>query len=260
MHIGKKSFVKGLKSLISLLTAIPIGSESVDYAAQYFYLVPLIGLIEGAIVYLSILLLHTVGLRTITISILYLFIHLLVTGGIHIDGYADYSDVIGSHRTGEYAIKILKDSRRGTFAIVSIALNLFISSSSIYILLQKIPIHLHLLRLIPIYIISVEVMYVTACFGIEEPYDGLGRRFVVAAKIPDSIFKNILIFSIVYLLPSFLINIGILELAVEILTMLLIAIIIAFDSRKRLGFVNGDVLGFSYELTRLTCMVIITCI
>ncbi|MEM0152680.1 MAG: adenosylcobinamide-GDP ribazoletransferase [Ignisphaera sp.] len=256
-----KSVFKGLKSLLALLTTIPTGNSSIEYAAQYFYLIPVIGLVEGAIVSFLIWSLYVLGIHNAIISILYIFFHLMVTGGIHFDGYADYSDVIGSHRTGEYAIKILKDPRRGTFSIISITLNLLISSASMYIMLGSgSSVYASLLRLVVIYVASAEAMYITAFFGIEEPYNGLGRRFVISAKISANFIKNIITLLAIYLSILVFTHIEVFMLISAILITLLVAVTIVSDAKKRLGFINGDIIGFSYETTRVVCMVIATCV
>lgn len=253
---------KGLKSLLALLTTIPMSGSSIEYAAQYFYLIPIIGLVEGAIVSFLTWSLRALGMHNVITSILYIFFHLVVTGGIHFDGYADYSDVIGSHRIGEHAVKILKDPRRGTFGIISITLNLLASSASMYIMLElSNSLYTSLLKLIIIYVASSETMYMTAFFGIEEPYDGLGRKFVAYAKISSNLIKNIITFLAVCL-PILVFTYTELFTLIPIIlaATLLVAIITASDAKKRLGFINGDVIGFSYEVARAICMVIATCV
>ncbi len=260
-QLNWRNIIKGLKSLLALLTSIPINDNSIEYAAQYFYLIPIIGIIEGVIVSFLIWILHILMVEIIIISILYPIFHILVTGGIHFDGYADYSDVIGSHRTGEYAIKVLKDPKRGTFAVISITLNLLISSASIYLLLNsKSSIYFFILQLILIYIASAEAMYITAFFGIEEPYNGLGKRFVISAKVATNLLKNVILFLITCIPISILIYTEIYIVLLIMMSMIFVSIIIAIDAKRRLGFVNGDVMGFSYELIRAICMVLTSCI
>ena len=45
-------------------------------------------------------------------------IPVLVTGGIHLDGYADTSDALGSHGSPEQKRELLKDPRCGAFAVI----------------------------------------------------------------------------------------------------------------------------------------------
>ena len=44
----------------------------------------------------------------------------MVTGGIHLDGYADTSDALASHASREKKLEILKDSHCGAFAVIKL--------------------------------------------------------------------------------------------------------------------------------------------
>ncbi|MDO4343530.1 MAG: adenosylcobinamide-GDP ribazoletransferase [Eubacteriales bacterium] len=49
----------------------------------------------------------------------FVLIPVLVTGGIHLDGYLDTSDALSSYKTMEEKLEILKDSHAGAFAVIS---------------------------------------------------------------------------------------------------------------------------------------------
>ena len=55
----------------------------------------------------------------------FLLIPILVTGGIHIDGFLDTSDAILSHASREKKFEILKDSHVGAFAVLSCVIYFF---------------------------------------------------------------------------------------------------------------------------------------
>jgi adenosylcobinamide-GDP ribazoletransferase len=115
------------------------------------------------------------------------------------------------------------------------------------------------LRIIPVYIISVEAMYITAFFGKIEPYNGLGKGFVLNAKLPINIARNTFLFLAIYLVLSIISYKNILTLITILVLSLFTSIVIAIDANKRLGFVNGDVMGFTFEIVKLITMVLITC-
>lgn len=48
-----------------------------------------------------------------------------VTGGIHLDGFMDTSDALGSHASIEKKLEILKDSHVGSFAVISVVIYFF---------------------------------------------------------------------------------------------------------------------------------------
>lgn len=51
----------------------------------------------------------------------------LLTGGIHMDGFCDAMDAMGSHGGPEKRLEIMKDSRSGAFAIMGCALYILMS-------------------------------------------------------------------------------------------------------------------------------------
>ena len=51
-------------------------------------------------------------------SILFCLVPVAVTGGIHLDGYADTSDALSSYGDREKKLEILKDSHCGAFAVI----------------------------------------------------------------------------------------------------------------------------------------------
>ena len=49
---------------------------------------------------------------------------IIITGGIHMDGFLDTQDALGSYQPRERRLEILKDSHAGAFAIISCAVYL----------------------------------------------------------------------------------------------------------------------------------------
>lgn len=104
----------------AMFSAIPLpqpewNEKNMRYALCAF---PLIGLVCGALwwgwgelcTYFSVPhLLRGAGLCLIPV---------LVTGGIHLDGYADTCDALASHAPAEKKQEILKDPRCGAFAVI----------------------------------------------------------------------------------------------------------------------------------------------
>ncbi|PUA33989.1 MAG: hypothetical protein B7O98_00830 [Zestosphaera tikiterensis] len=240
---------RGVRSLLSFLTTIPTGEGDIEAGAKVFYLVPLIGLFEGGVVGLVLNVLSVFELPTDMIAILCLVTHIAITGGIHMDGYCDYLDVIGSHKRGEEALKIMKDPRRGTFSVVILTLSLMANYISLNKLVALGVPELTLI-LIFVYVSAAESMYIIAVIGKEEPYMGLGHMFSKYAKS----FKNVAINATLYSSVAFLLTVSYAKIFPQILTVLTLTIIVCLfsyrDSKHRLGFVTGDVMGFTYELLR----------
>lgn len=66
------------------------------------------------------------SMPTLLFGILMAAIPLLVTGGIHLDGYADTRDALASHKSMEEKLDIMKDPHIGSFATIRVTLYLLL--------------------------------------------------------------------------------------------------------------------------------------
>ncbi len=89
--------------------------KGMKYAMCFF---PLIGLVEGLIFYLAGLFLIRSEVSELLFGCIMAVIPVLVTGGIHLDGFLDTMDGINSYADKEKRLEILKDSNSGAFAII----------------------------------------------------------------------------------------------------------------------------------------------
>lgn len=88
--------------------------ERMKYAMCFF---PLIGVVIGALVYISFTLLTGLGFDWMA-GIFPAAVPILVTGGIHMDGFLDVVDARASHADKEKKLQIMKDPHTGAFAII----------------------------------------------------------------------------------------------------------------------------------------------
>lgn len=92
---------------------------------------PLIGLEIGALWLLSDFLMRKLGVPTPIYSLVMSSVPYLTTGFIHLDGFLDVSDAIGSWRDLEKKREILKDSHVGSFAVIRCVL-LFLAEYAVF--------------------------------------------------------------------------------------------------------------------------------
>ncbi len=97
--------------------------EAMRYAMCFF---PLTGAVIGAAELFFFLLCSRLGAGSIFRSCVAVAVPLLLTGGIHLDGYLDTSDAVHSYGSREKRLEIMKDPHTGAFALISL---------SVYILL-----------------------------------------------------------------------------------------------------------------------------
>ncbi len=79
---------------------------------------PLVGALIGLLFYGWGLLCQAMGFSGVFFAAIAVVLPVLVTGGIHLDGFCDTMDALGSHREVEKKLEILKDSHIGAFALI----------------------------------------------------------------------------------------------------------------------------------------------
>ena len=118
---------------VQFFTRIPLGKRLADWvgfspemqrsSTAYF---PVVGMLVGCVVVaLSIILFGTMEFNRFTplaVAVLGVSISALLTGALHEDGLADTADGLGGYVSREKALEIMKDSRIGTYGMVTLNL------------------------------------------------------------------------------------------------------------------------------------------
>ena len=99
--------------------------ENRRYAMCFF---PLIGVVIGLVAWGWLALSDALNLNAVLRGAVGALLPLLVTGGIHMDGFMDTCDALGSHQPRERKLEILKDSHVGAFAVMGCAGYLLLSA------------------------------------------------------------------------------------------------------------------------------------
>ena len=105
---------------LSMYSKIPVpgvewNEKNMKYALCFF---PVVGVIIGTVQYLFFMLCNMTGLGNFFKSLIAAVIPVVITGGIHMDGYLDTVDAICSYADKDKRLEILKDPDSGAFAII----------------------------------------------------------------------------------------------------------------------------------------------
>lgn len=95
--------------------------KSLSWAMCFF---PVVGVAVGALLGLWLWLCGRLGFGPFLRAAGGLLLPIAVSGAIHLDGFCDTSDALGSHQPREKKLEILKDSHTGAFAIICCCLYL----------------------------------------------------------------------------------------------------------------------------------------
>lgn len=231
---------------ISFFTRIPIKLK--DVTSEEFYdsmiLIPIVGLFIGCILYgVSVLFsfIHFIELQALLMVIAYIWL----TGGLHLDGFADTTDALFSARDQEKMMEIMKDSRLGAFGAIGLILLILTNWLSFTIILPEYSIAL---LLIPVFGRVAAIM--STCFSTYAPGGGgLGRRFVEMTKLHHFIIYLVSLF----LFATFVLGIPGLVTAV---VSLIPGIILMKNLQYKIGGMTGDTIGMTIEMNQTFFMVI----
>ena len=166
------SFLVGLQFLtrIRIVRQTVWTAEDFGRSTRFF---PLVGLVLGICYALAAwILVSVLGMRALTAALL-LILPLLLTGGLHADGFMDTADGVFSGRERERKLEIMKDSRVGSFGVVAFVLLMFLQFA--LLLDMSLPLLVPVFFVMPI-IGRMAMVLAVSCF----PYaraDGMGKTF-----------------------------------------------------------------------------------
>lgn len=111
--------MKKLLVAISFYTSIPINLKEEVTTDEFFdsmRMIPLVGVLVGALLSGIFWLLRGApgDIRGLVLTVVYI----LLTGGLHIDGFMDSCDGLFSNREKSRVFEIMKDSRVGSFGVL----------------------------------------------------------------------------------------------------------------------------------------------
>lgn len=132
-------YLLGFFSALSFLSTIPLPANITRQNwRQGFWAVPIVGLLLGCLVggFLSFLI--SLNLLPFVAVILTIAFSLLLTGGLHEDGFADFCDGYFAKRKSKDILRIMKESRLGVFGVAGLFLLLYSKLTS-FVLLYELP-------------------------------------------------------------------------------------------------------------------------
>ena len=119
-----KKYLKALVMTFSMFLTIPCPFKIWDEEARPYMNIFLsfVGAVIGGINFGIVFLLQYINTPFFITSFVMVIVPLLLTGFMHLDGFMDTVDAIGSYKPREERIKILKDSHCGPFSVISVIL------------------------------------------------------------------------------------------------------------------------------------------
>lgn len=115
-----KKYMTAFQMTQSMFCSLPFSCKAWDEKCRSYMLIflPVVGLEIGAIWMLLDMLLRHFEISVLVYGLVMCAVPYLATGFMHLDGFMDVTDAIGSWRDLEKRRAILKDSHVGSFAVV----------------------------------------------------------------------------------------------------------------------------------------------
>jgi adenosylcobinamide-GDP ribazoletransferase len=260
--------LNAIKGAISFFTIIKlnVGDKEIQAMNRNLYLIPIVGLIIGVIAAAIGLMFTEVGAASMA-PVAVMGTAYVISKFLHLDGLADFGDGMISSKSKEGSINALKDSRVGAGGI-GVALMVMIA---IYAGLSGMLAAFAIATVIIVMeVFAKNAMVAAAAFG--EPGTGMASEQVRCAGTQTMLVSTAL--SAGFAFAGYLamgaiahvLDYGTLETVYIIASVLLIAgaaassifigWLIAFLANRKFGFVNGDVLGATNEISKILVLFI----
>lgn len=115
--------LKPLWIALSLYSRVPVphvewDARGMRHALCWF---PVVGLIQGAMMALLVWVCGLLGVDKVLFAALAALLPLLVTGGIHLDGFIDTWDALSSRKDRAGMLRVMKDPHVGAFGAMAVA-------------------------------------------------------------------------------------------------------------------------------------------
>jgi len=239
-------FLRLFLATLQFLTRIPVrerwcdGIELKDYS-RGIVCFPLVGLVIGLLTALAgwIFIPH-VGSLVAAVAVV--ITHIMLTGGLHLDGLADSCDGLFSVRSHERILEIMRDSRIGTNGALALIVAVVLRTALIYQMSADVLPVLALLIVTPV--VGRGMMAVMMYRQAYARESGMGNLFI--GKISEGRFYITLL-----LMAALVLLIG----GLSSLFALLMTLVFVLGFRRfvasRIGGQTGDTLGAACELSEL---------
>ena len=250
------SIINSFFIALSMYSRIPVPrvdweKENMRYAMCFF---PMIGVVIGAVMYLAGWLLDKTSVGGLFRGVVFTLIPIMITGGIHMDGFMDTMDALGSWGDREKKLEILKDSHAGAFAILGMGCYLMWSMA----VWSELP--AEVLR-----VCGVRFVLSRALSGFSVVTFPAARNSGLLKMFQDGAQKKVVRITMCLYVAAAVIMMAVMN--ARAMTGAVTGVMIAFlyyivVSRKQFGGVTGDLAGFFLETAELAMFtgILVTCI
>ncbi|MCP3762207.1 adenosylcobinamide-GDP ribazoletransferase [Domibacillus sp. A3M-37] len=150
-----RSYVYAAGIIIQFFTVLPLHRTLPMDKAELkavLHLFPLLGIVKG-LLYATVFwgLIEWSPFSPLSIAFLVWLLPIILTGGLHLDGWIDWADAHFSYRDKEKRLSILNDPRAGAFGVLALVILLVAKFIFIYETVQAGSLYTDIIVLIPLF-------------------------------------------------------------------------------------------------------------
>ncbi|MBS3976553.1 MAG: adenosylcobinamide-GDP ribazoletransferase [Syntrophomonadaceae bacterium] len=236
---------------LQFLTRIPLnlpflnGRITGEIMAKSISCFPLVGLLMGCIVW-AFFIIGNHLFNPWTAAAMIIAVQIILSGGLHIDGFMDTSDALFSHKSRHQMLEIMRDSRVGALGAASAIVLLLLKFS----LLAQLTFEASFVILTSMLVLSRWTLVIAIVVFPYAREAGLGKAFQGNKGLSSFLVACLFTFFILLSLQTpylFLV-----WLAVSILTFL-----IGKWLSSLLGGLTGDTYGWLSEISEIICLMLL---
>ena len=237
-----KSFLIALQFLTILPVKIKVGITKKDFGKSLVYF-PAVGLVIGLLLILALSIFGS--LPSLVVAALILVTSIIITGGLHLDGFADTCDGFYGSNPPEKILEIMKDSRIGAMGVVGIVSLLLIK----FTLIASIPKDFLWKALIGMAVFSRWSQVLACSLSKYARKEGKAKYFVESATERDAFITGLLVFGL------FLLLLQVKGVAIFFISLFLILSFINWIKLKISGM-TGDTIGAINEIAEVLVLLL----
>ncbi len=238
--------MKRILLALQFLTVLPVrirGEVSDRDKAGSMIWFPAVGLLIGTVLYTAGLYMPKVLPVTVT-SALLLILLALMTGCLHLDGFADTCDGLYAGKSREDALNIMKDSRLGVMGTTGLICLMLLK----YMLIKEIIAANALPALMLAPMLGRWAMVISASISKYAREDGTGKSYIDNTGIKELSIATVFTLALAFILKSF-------QGIVICLIVFTAVFLITHFFKKKLGGITGDTIGATGEIIEVIVLI-----
>lgn len=242
-------FFEALLVALSTYSALPMpqlnwNERNMKYAICFL---PSVGILCGGLLLGWYALCRSGGISNFLFSVIAVCIPVIVTGGIHVDGYMDTVDALSSHQSRERKLEILKDPHCGAFAVIYCITYFLLNLALVYELYELSSI----VVICPVFVLSRALSVLCAVNIPNARKSGMLSAYTQNAERKN---VNIAMSCTAVLSVAAIVLISPVAGGISVCGGLISAVLYCRTAKKQFGGVTGDTAGFFLQICELSCM------